>query len=124
MGPGIGTAMRFVSTPTVETPSKVAATMGAVETWAVGTWAVETWAAREAEIRLEAAWGGSSNDRSNVLSTSEFNGSLSEKDAEDGGDGELKSGAGDEERIVGQDRGEHSGSFPRTAFSRAAGVNV
>jgi hypothetical protein len=32
MGPEIGTAIRFVRTPTVGTSSKVAATIGAVET--------------------------------------------------------------------------------------------
>jgi hypothetical protein len=32
MGPEIGTAIRFVSTPTVETSSNVAATIGAVAT--------------------------------------------------------------------------------------------
>ena len=48
MGPETGTAIRFVRTPTVETSSKVAATMGAVDTWA----------ARDTEIRSETARGG------------------------------------------------------------------
>jgi hypothetical protein len=65
MGPEIGTAIRFVRTPTVETSSKVAATIGAVDTWA----------ARGTEIRLEIARGGSSNGRSTVSSTSVFRGS-------------------------------------------------
>ena len=67
MGPEIGTAIRFVRTPTVETSPKVAAMIGVVETWA----------ARETEIRLDTLRGGSSTGLSTVLSTRAFRGSRS-----------------------------------------------
>ena len=64
MGPESGTATRFVSTPTRETWSKVAATMGEVAIWA----------ARETEIRLESWPGGLAKGLSRVRSIKDFRG--------------------------------------------------
>ena len=63
MGPERGTATRFVSTPTRETWSKVAATMGEVAIWAP----------RETEIRFESCRGGLAKGLSNVRSMKVFN---------------------------------------------------
>ena len=56
--------MRFVNTPTTETWSKVAATMGEVASWA----------ARETEMRFESCTGGLFRGLSNDLSTRDFRG--------------------------------------------------
>ena len=47
IGPDSGTAMRLVNTPTMETSSKVAATMGDVASWA----------ATETEMRFDTCAG-------------------------------------------------------------------
>src|SRR5919112_1449998 len=64
MGPDIGTAMRFVNTPTRETWSKVAATMGEVAIWA----------ARETEMRFDSCAGGFFSGLNKVRSTRDFRG--------------------------------------------------
>src|SRR5918994_4257987 len=64
MGPESGTATRFVSTPTREIRSKVAATMGDVAIWA----------ARETEIRFDSCRGGFAKGLSRGCSTRDFRG--------------------------------------------------
>jgi hypothetical protein len=95
--------MRLVSTPITDTSSKVAAIIGVVPTCA----------ASEMASRFDTVSGGLRSGRNRVGFQQGLNGLSKEQDAEDGGDGKLKARAVDEERVVCQDGGEHSGSYPR-----------
>src|SRR5215217_9679439 len=64
IGPDSGTAMRLVNTPTMETWSKVAATMGDVASWA----------ARETEMRFDSCVGGLFSGLNKVRSTRDIRG--------------------------------------------------
>src|SRR5215208_3189346 len=89
IGPESGTAMRFVNTPTMETSSKVAATMGDVAICA----------ARETEMRFDSWAGGLFSGLSKVR-TRRVQGFGEEKYPEDGGHGELEACAVDELWVV------------------------
>src|SRR5919112_6467957 len=67
IGPESGTATRLVNTPTMETSSKVAATMGDVAIWA----------ARETEMRFDSCLGGLFSGLSKGRSSRDFRGLVS-----------------------------------------------
>jgi Uma2 family endonuclease len=88
--------MRFVNTPTTETWSKVAATMGDVASWA----------ARETETRFDSCAGGPLKGPEQRSLYERFQGFGEEQNPEGGGHGELEACAVDELWVVCQQQGQ------------------